>query len=240
MNWYNKFIVSFRNPLDTDAIQICPKIFSDVRSLALSGSLRSQTLSYDIIKVLKEQDRAKYKNAKVTINVSIDVYGGALSYGEFDIGGLTLDYGTEKQDIEVDAKITKSFNSNNFRNFYMLLFDVIRHELQHVLDNINKRYDDNHNKDDSYGGLVDQIRLLSEKILSERELGSYIRGWMLQAKRERKSFIEIAKNSIEVSFYGKDKKLFMKHPSYLLLSKIEENTIAKVIQEAQKIYKRVR
>ena len=84
-----------------------------------------------------------------------------------------------------------------------------------------------------------RIKLLSEEILSEKELESYVRGLMLRAKRERKSFIQITKEFIDLSFYKKNKETLMKYPIYSTLKKIEDETVNQIVEKAKQIYGRV-
>ena len=236
LNWYNKYIkISARNILDADVIEICPKIFSDIQSYISSNA---PLLSWNIIEMLKEDHRKKYNNATVTINASIQKVSDLLmSYGKFNIGGLTLDGGVGRQSVELDIRITDSFGQNSLNAFYMLLFNVLRHELQHVLDNINERYPDTP-VSTGYANLVGKITNKSNEILSEKELESYIRGFMLKAKRERKSFIKIVEEYINIIFYAGNKNIIMRYPFYPELERIENETIAEIISSAEEIYKR--
>lgn len=240
MNWYNKFIkISTRNELDIDSIKICQKLFSDFRLSQNSNALANKTLSYDFFDFLNEGELKKYNNAKVSINMSTEIYSGtSLAHDEFDIGGLTLDYGTIEQHVELSVKVTKNFKQNNYKDFYMLLFNIVRHELQHVYDNLRKKYD-NKKINDTSSDLIERIARKSEEILSKKELESYIRGLMLRAKRERKSFVKITEEFVEISFYGKKKELIMKYPIYSQLKPIEDKTISKIVEEANKIFKKV-
>lgn len=236
LNWYNKYIkISARNILDADVIEICPKIFSDIQSYIFSGE---PSLSWNIVEMLKEGGLKKYNNATVTISASFQkVSDQLMSYSKFNIGGLTINKGVDKQNIELDIRITDSFGKNSLNAFYMLLFNVLRHELQHVLDNINERYPPAP-VSANYVNLVGKITNKSDEILSEKELESYIRGFMLKAKRERKSFVKIVEEYINIIFYAGNKNIMMRYPFYPELERIESETVARIISTAEEIYKR--
>lgn len=238
MNWYNKFIkISTRNKLDVDSIQICQKLFSDFRSLN-NGLPINKVFSYSLMDILDETKIKKYGTTKIFINMSVELYAGkSLLYGNFDIGGLTLDYGEIGQNVELSIKISNNFNQNDFKSFYMLLFSVVRHEVQHVYDNLKDKPEEKVNF--SYSDLVGKIGAISKEILSDRELNPYIRGFMLRSKRERRSFVDVVTEYVNMSFYGKDKNILMGYPVYSELKKIEDKTIFKIIEEAKKIYGKV-
>ena len=240
MNWYKDFIkISARNELDIDAINICKFLFLEIKKQLVSKSLNNKTISYNIDKILEEKCMVKYNNSEVIININLDIYRGLdLSYGNFDIGGLTLDYGIKNQNIELFIKLTPRINDNDFKEMYMLMFNIVRHELQHVLDNLNEKYE-HIETNYTYGNLLERIQLRSNEILSKKEIEAYVRGLMLRAKRERKSFIGIVKEYIDMAFYARSKAILMKYPIYIELKKIEDKTVSKIIEEAQKIYKKV-
>jgi hypothetical protein len=135
-------------------------------------------------------------------------------------------------------KLTPRINDNDFKEMYMLMFNIVRHELQHVLDNLNEKYE-HIETNYTYGNLLERIQLRSNEILSKKEIEAYVRGLMLRAKRERKSFIGIVKEYIDMAFYARSKAILMKYPIYIELKKIEDKTVSKIIEEAQKIYKKV-
>ena len=77
----------------------------------------------------------------------------------------------------------------------------------------------------SRGKILEEIKSKSAEILSPKEIESYVRGFMLRAKRENKAFTDIVTEFIDSSFYYGNKPTIMNYPVYSELKIIEDNTI---------------
>jgi uncharacterized protein YeeX (DUF496 family) len=89
------------------------------------------------------------------------------------------------------------------------LYEVIRHELEHVYKyesgfRPNDKYVELYNNIMYSSDLIDHAQMVSDYILSDTEIGSYTKSIMYTAKRQNKSAYEIIDSVINRAFFNND------------------------------------
>jgi hypothetical protein len=243
MNWYNKFLrLAYKNRFDTIAIDLCKDIFQDIRILYYSKNIshnvfryRNQRLEEIITEILARRNKPSKPINIIVVARKID--GFRLRFDTFDMDGRTLD-SEDNYTIDVEIYIKSNFDMKNFLKIYNFLLNVIRHEIQHVMDAAN-------GQDINTGAVLElpyflrEAELAAGHMVAPAEIVPCIRGIMLGAKKQHLPFSDALKRTIRENFYSNDPV----HEEQLKSSnfadqfiQIENNTYNTIMDRARVIF----
>ena len=151
--------------------------------------------SYNIDNFVVEITRAKIK----------DIPG---TFDNFKIDAKT----TEDFIVYVSILINEDFSELDYQSLNYALYEVIRHELEHINKlTLDKKPDGNYV--DIYNQLLfvvdleEHVNLVSQYILSEVEFDSYLRSIIYAAKKQKRSAIEVIEQVLKRAFFNNNTEL---------------------------------
>lgn len=218
MNWYKiaqLYKIAFRNPIDLATNKIANKILSIVMHLYKENRLFTQDhrdASIDI----------KYEDFKdiLKVTINLDILRASAQrpflieaqYSSIQPSVFLTIFSpfTESFDrrMDINIKISQNFSNKFFNDFYKEAVMVIRHELQHMIQD-QERMPLLYRRDYDIQKLEepDPVKRFNEisKYLSSRfEQEPFIRGFMLFCKKEKLSVIETIKSFIHDTLFTKN------------------------------------
>lgn len=174
-------VFAFRNKYDIKANDIVRQIFDRVKNNAFGET------SIDNVWI----EIAKSDSLKKT-------------FDNFHISAKT-----ENDKIYVNIFLTSDFSKSDYQKFNYILYEVIRHELEHV-DKYetgirpDEKYVELYNNLMYFNDLVEHAQMVSDYVLSDTEIDSYVKSIMYTAKKQNKSAYEIIDMVIKRAFFNND------------------------------------
>lgn len=204
------YLFSFRNKQDILANDFVKWIFDLVKNKSFGEHNRDNVF-------------VKINSSKTKINPA--------TFSNFHIVSKT-----EDADIHLSIFIYDEFFSGDYQNFNYVLYEVIRHELEHIDKFILDR-----KPDENYVKLYNQLlsttilsesdleshaELISQYILSDTEIDSYVKSIMYVAKKQNVSAIDVIEQVIKRTFFNNNSELMKKG--------FENNNIRLIIEKTRK------
>jgi hypothetical protein len=143
-------------------------------------------------------------------------------------------------EIQINIFLSSNFSQKNFTKIYYVVYEVVRHEMEHYYKSKNKQY-----PNDDYSTMFDESDplIFSEQvknyILNPIEIDSYARSIVYVAKKQKKSFFSVLENVILRIFFKNDENIkeeWCKNPSILKNVDDTRDVLTKRIEE---IYPRI-
>lgn len=221
--------MSFRNKMDIWSQNLCLKILGRFKNdIALNKS---------------ENDEYIVESDNVEVVVYVSVVNGVYLYnGNFQISGNTS---VGDGEVKIYISINDVFSEKDLDSFYKRLIKVIRHEIEHHFDILNKKeyvYENGSILEaaESSVTLDERLEKMSEYLLYKSEIIPYIRSIMIDSKKRKVSFINNLTKFLDDYLYGDFDRGRM---SQEIVGKVEsiKKRIEKIyITEALKIYRNVK
>jgi len=216
------FKIAFRNNLDIITNTLAKEISSKIRRFEEQGKITAaylnnyytkENLKYDGIKtdllyIVKIEVVNEYMNPPYLIEA--EYVRNERKFGDIAIEVI--------REITVSIKFSPSFDYSSHNDFYMDAVNVIRHELQHYTDDLDKIISPKY----SIEGLRSKdikIRFesMAQYLIDQSELVPFIKGFMLQSKKRN---VQINDNLIKFI-----------HEQLFSNNKTEEKIIKKTVGE---------
>ena len=216
-NWYHKFIKeAFRNPFSQDAILISKDLFEKTQALYLSGGLSNLRFFsyYPPINPAYKKDILVEQTPFLKINVSFEIADPLLfkqTNGEVSciVCGLFIEeqkYDKDKFDREkklycysnLTIGLPNNFSKDDVNDLYFRLLQAVRHEMNHLKEHLAGKTISTPSSV-HYADVLVRAARARQKILGP-EINSYIEGIMGEAKRSRRKFRDIAKETVDLVF----------------------------------------
>lgn len=222
--------IAYRNEYDMLANEIAKEIFLNIK--------QNRTIDFLINK------------QNFVIKVQVQNTGKESSYDAFDIKADMLDFphGVNKRpEMIINIFLDNDFVSGDYQNFNYVLYEVIRHELEHYYkyslgtypdDDYKKLYSELINLKNK--NLEEHIKLVSEYILSETEIDSYVKSIMYVAKKQHKPVTDIIEQVIKRAFFNNDPELARKSVGNKTIIDMLNYTRKKLIGKLKEFYPRFR
>lgn len=225
MNWYYLYKFAFRNKNDLLALKISRDVF--LVAIKNIGSEISTTINIE-----------KKCNLFLHTNISsVD----RLRYGNFDISANTniSKSGIFSPFINLELYFNKKFFKNDFEKLNYVLYDAIRHEIEHY------RQSDDLNGDEFVrtDNILDNFKNFKNYILSTQEMDAYVRGLVFSAKKQKIPFDIILDNSLRELFFLNDLEVEKEILNSIIgrdVDSIVSEIRIRIIDKAKEIFKNLR
>ena len=162
-----------------------------------------------IFSLIKNGNLGEYIYDNIHVDISNSEKETHLNFNNFKIGAEC-----RGNDIQIDIFLKSDFSKSDYQSFNYVLYEVIRHELEH-----QDRFILGKNPDDEYVKTYDQLmndsglkleehsELIAKYILSDSEIDSYVKSIMYVAKKQKRSAIEIIEQVLNRAFFNNNEKL---------------------------------
>lgn len=155
-----------------------------------------------IFDLVKNKKFGEYSKDDIWIEIAKIDKLNKLTFDNFSIKAVT-----KNGSIYLSIFINDDFNETDYQNFNYVLYEVIRHELEHKDSFIlNKRpdskYVEMYNKLLSNMDLEEHAETISEYILSDTEIDAYVKSIMYVAKKQKVSTYDIIEQVIKRAFFN--------------------------------------
>ena len=162
----------------------------------------------------------------------------SLTFDNFSVKAVTKD-----DSIYLTILINDAFSELDYPSLNYVLYEVIRHELEHKDRFIlNKRpdakYVELYNKLMSNMSLEEHTGTISEYILSETEIDSYIKSIMYVAKKQKVSAYDVIEQVIKRAFFNNDSKLMLEGIENSRIKSLVEKTREELRHKIREYYPR--
>lgn len=131
--------------------------------------------------------------------------------------------------VYISILISEEFAKSDYQSFNYAIYETVRHELEHVDKFVHDKKPDG-NYVDIYRKLLlgvdleEHVDLVSQYILSDVELDSYLKSIMYVAKKEKISAIDVIERVLNRAFFNNDPKLLIKGNEDSNIKSIVEKT----------------
>jgi len=197
-------VFAFRNKYDMMSNDIVSVIFDKIKT-----NPSNQIFSYDNIQV---------EINKEFINSTFE---------NFHIEAFS-----ENNVIHLIISLNNDFSEKDYQRLNFVLYEVIRHELEHV-DKFTQGKFPNEEYVKLYNSLIEnqnakeRAQKVSQYILSDVEVDSYVKSIMYVAKKQNKSVLEVIEQVIKRAFFNNNSKLMERE--------LKDDEIFGIIESTRKI-----
>lgn len=172
---------AFRNKYDVQSNDLVRKIFDRIKNN------RTGEFSEDGIWV--EISRQKIRKP---------------TFENFYVGAIT-----KNGRIYISIFLDKDFSEKDYQRMNFVLYEVIRHELEHfdkfvMGEKPDEEYVQLYNDLRSKHNIKEHVELVAKYILSPTEIDSYVKSIIYVAKKQKKLAIEVIEMVIKRAFFGND------------------------------------
>ena len=121
---------------------------------------------------------------------------------------------TKNDKIYITVFLNDDFSKKDYQKLNYVLYEAIRHELEHLDDFIEGKkpdekyvqlYHDLRNQHD----IKEHIEMVSQYILSDVEIDSYVKSIVYVAKKQNKSVLEVIEQIIKRAFFGNNSEVML-------------------------------
>jgi len=174
-------LFAFRNKYDIQSNDLVRKIFDRIKSDRM-GEFGEDEIWVEISR--QKIHNATFENFSVSAN-------------------------TKNGKIYVNIFLDKDFSEKDYQKINFVLYEVIRHELEHfdkyvMGEKPDEEYVQLYNDLRSKHNIKEHVELVAKYILSPTEIDSYVKSIIYAAKKQKKPAIEVIEMVIKRAFFGND------------------------------------
>jgi len=212
-----------------------------LRSFAFRNKydLMANIISRKIFERVKNNNMGEFSDQNVWIEISRENIKN-LTFENFHVGAVT-----KNDKIYVNIFLNDDFSSKDYQRFNFVIYDVLRHELEHLDKYImgkrpDEKYVQLYNDLRSFHTDKEHVEMIAQYILSNVELDSYVKSIMYVAKKQNKSALEVIEQVIKRAFFGNDSKVMkelLKNPKTVLIIDNVRNALKNKLKEYYPVFK---
>jgi hypothetical protein len=195
---------------DENILQDCLKSFA----FRNEYDIRANDVSRKILDRIKNDNIGEFTEGNILVEIIRQKITNS-TFENFYVGAIT-----KNDSIYVNVILDDGFSSKDYQRFVFTIYEVLRHELEHLDKYImGKKPDEKyvqlyHDLRSSHSN-EERVEMVAQYILSDTEIDSYVKSIMYVAKKQNKSAIEVIEQVIKRAFFGNDSQLMqeaMKNP----------------------------
>jgi len=212
-------------------INDCLKVFA----FRNKYSLRANDLVRKIFDRIKNDRMGEFGEE----DIWVEIRRQKIPHSTFE--NFYVDANTKNDKIYLVIFLDHGFSEKDYQKLNFVLYEIIRHELEHVgkfsMDKkpdgkyVQLYYDLRNNND-----IHDHVRMISQYILSDTEIDSYAKSIMYVAKKQNKSVLEIVDQVIKRAFFGNDSKIMVEVMQNKEMKNIVEYTKNKLKEKIKEYF----
>lgn len=190
--------------------------------------LQSNNIARKIFEMVRNNRFGEFSEGNVWIEIAIHNFQNP-TFENFHVSATT-----KNSNIYISIFLNNDFSSKDYQRFNFIIYDVLRHELEHFDKYIMGKY-----PDEEYVQLYNDLRsshtneehveMIAQYILSDTEIDSYIKSIMYVAKKQKKSALDVVEQVIKRAFFGNN--------SELMKEMMENSKIVEIINKVRKALK---
>ena len=187
-----------------ESIENCIRVFS----YRNKHDLLSNEIVRWIFDLVKNEKQGEYFKDNIWIEIVKTKH--KIPKSTFDNFNIRAE--TKNEKIYISIFIYDEFSEKDYKNFNYILYEIARHELEHI-DRfvLNKRPDEKYveiyNRLLSSVDLEEHAELVSQYILSNTEIDSYVKSIMYVSKKQNVSALDIIEKVLKRAFFNNDSEL---------------------------------
>jgi hypothetical protein len=186
-------------------------------------------------------ERVKHNNTGEFLekNILINITKGKLIDPTFENFHVSAFARNDK--VHLNISLDDDFSSKDYQRFNFVIYDVLRHELEHLNKYVMGKYPDEEYVKLYYDlkskhTLKEHIEMVSRYILSDTEIDSYVKSIMYVAKKQNKSALEVIEQVIKRAFFGNNSEVMEEVMRDAELSKIINDVKLKLKNKLKEYY----
>jgi hypothetical protein len=162
------------------------------------------------------------------------------TFENFDVNAIC-----NNDSIYINIILNDNFSVKDYQRFNFVIYDVLRHELEHLDKYVmgkrpDEKYVELYNDLKASHPIEEHINLVSQYILSETEIDSYVKSIMYVAKKQNKSALEVIEQVLKRAFFGNNKALMQeleKNPKIALIIDNVRSVLKNKLKEYYPVFK---